>query len=196
MKSGAMKLIFASNNQHKADEIRAVLKPEISILTLKEAGIEIDIPEPHDTLEENAREKACTIYRMSKMDCFSEDTGLEVLALNGEPGVHSARYAGESRSFEANIEKLLRNLDGIDDRRAVFRSVICLVLRDREYLFEGICKGTIITERKGHKGFGYDPVFLPEGADHTFGEMALQEKTRYSHRTLAVGKLVTFLNNL
>lgn len=191
-----MELIFATNNQHKVEEINAVLPNHIHSLSLKEAGIDVDIPEPHDTLEENAREKARTIRQLTGKNCFSEDTGLEVVALNGEPGVKSARYAGEGRSFDANIEKLLANLAGKESRKAQFRTVICLLLNGEEHLFEGICRGVIIEERKGAQGFGYDPVFVPEGGDKTFAEMSLAEKNRVSHRKKAVDKLVAFLNNL
>ena len=191
-----MNLIFATNNQHKADEIKAVLPSHFTILTLKEAGIDIDISEPHPTLQENAREKAVTIFQLKKIDCFSEDTGLEVFALNGEPGVRSARYAGEDRSFQHNIEKLLHNLHGTENREAQFRTVICLLLNGREHFFEGVCKGRILAEQKGREGFGYDPVFVPDGADRTFAEMSLEEKSRYSHRSKAVAQLVLFLNNL
>lgn len=191
-----MNLIFATNNQHKADEIKAVLPSNFTILTLKEAGIDIDIPEPHPTLQENAREKAVTIFQLKGIDCFSEDTGLEVFALNGEPGVRSARYAGEDKSFQQNIEKLLQNLQGTENREAQFRTVICLLLDGREHFFEGVCKGQILAEQKGREGFGYDPVFVPDGADKTFAEMSLEEKNKYSHRSKAVAQLVLFLNNL
>jgi XTP/dITP diphosphohydrolase len=191
-----MELIFATNNQHKVEEINAVLPPTIHSISLKEAGIDVDIPEPHDTLEDNAREKARTIRSLTGKDCFSEDTGLEVDALNGEPGVQSARYAGEERSFDLNIDKLLVNLRGKPERNAQFRTVICLLVNGEEHLFEGICRGRIINERKGAQGFGYDPVFIPEGGDRTFAEMSLQEKSMFSHRKKAVDKLVAFLNNL
>lgn len=191
-----MNLIFATNNQHKADEINAVLPSHYEVLTLKEAGIDIDIPEPHPTLQKNAREKAVTIYQLKGTNCFSEDTGLEVFSLNGEPGVRSARYAGEEKSFSQNIEKLLQNLQGKDDRRAQFRTVICLILDGKEHFFEGICQGRILATQKGTEGFGYDPVFVPDGADKTFAEMSLEEKNRYSHRSKAVAQLVLFLNNL
>ena len=191
-----MKLIFATNNQHKVDEIRSVIAEKFDIITLKEAGIDIDIPEPHATLEANASEKSAVIYGMTGMNCFSEDTGLEVKALNGEPGVKSARYAGEDRSFDANIDKLLSNLAGKADRNARFRAVISLLIEGRESLFEGICEGQIINEKRGNKGFGYDPVFIPAGADKTFGEMSMEEKTKYSHRAKATEKLVAFLNSL
>ena len=191
-----MKLIFATNNQHKVDEIRSVIGKEFELMTLKEAGINIDIPEPHDTLEANASEKSTVIYKMTGINCFSEDTGLEVEALNGEPGVKSARYAGDSRSFDKNIDKLLHNLAGKDDWSARFRTVVSLIIDGKETLFEGICEGTIIADRKGTEGFGYDPVFVPAGSNKTFAEMTLAEKGKYSHRARAVEKLVAFLNTL
>jgi XTP/dITP diphosphohydrolase len=189
-----MKLIFATNNQHKAEEMRHALENKFEILTLKEAGIDIDIPEPYATLEENASEKSGTIYQLTKKNCFSEDTGIEVYALNGEPGVKSARYAGDSKSFDANIEKLLSNLTGKPNRRARFRAVISLIMDGKETLFEGICEGKIINEKKGSLGFGYDPVFVPDGATKTFAEMGLEEKNKFSHRTKAARKLVAFLS--
>ena len=191
-----MNLIFATNNQHKVDEIRAVLPSSFQIMTLKEAGINIDIPEPHETLQENAREKAVTINQLTGMDCFSEDTGLEVYALNGEPGVRSARYAGDDKSFRTNIDKLLHELGNNENRNAQFRTVICLLLNKEEYFFEGICQGKIIAAQKGSEGFGYDPVFVPDGAGKTFAEMSLEEKNRFSHRRKAVDKLVLFLSNV
>ncbi len=169
-----MTLIFATNNQHKVKEIRNVLGQTLNIITLKEAGIEADIPEPYDTLEANATAKSKTIYQMTGINCFSEDTGLEVVSLDGEPGVKSARYAGEHRSFDANIDKLLSNLAGRQDRSARFRTVISLLIDGKETLFEGICNGQIITEKRGDMGFGYDPVFIPEGSDRTFAEMSLE----------------------
>ena len=191
-----MDLIFATNNQHKVDEIRAVLPSHFQIKTLKEAGINIDIPEPHDTLQDNAREKAVTIYQLTGTNCFSEDTGLEVFSLNGEPGVKSARYAGEDKSFGKNIEKLLDNLKDKEDRRAQFRTVVCLLLNGEEHFFEGICKGQIIAQQRGMEGFGYDPVFVPDGADRTVAEMTLTEKNQFSHRRKAIDGLVSFLNQL
>ena len=191
-----MKLIFATNNQHKVDEIRQVTGDEFELMTLKEAGIDIDIPEPHDTLEANATEKSQTIYKLTGTNCFSEDTGLEVAALNGEPGVKSARYAGEGRSFDQNIEKLLTNLAGKADRSARFRTVISLLIDGKETLFEGICEGRITGERKDGQGFGYDPVFVPDGSDLSFAEMSMEEKAKFSHRRKATDKLVAFLNNL
>lgn len=192
----AMKLIFATNNQHKVEEIRHSIGQQFELLTLKEAGIDVDIPEPHDTIEANASEKSRTIYRMTDTNCFSEDTGLEVAALNGEPGVKSARYAGEDKAFDKNIDKLLHKLEGRDDTRARFKTVISLIIDGKETLFEGICNGRIIRERRGSKGFGYDPVFIPDGSDKTFGEMEMEEKDRFSHRAKAIQKLVTFLNIL
>ena len=189
-------LIFATNNQNKVEEIRKVTNGLFNIITLKEAGIDIDIPEPHDTLEANATEKSTVIHKMTKQNVFSEDTGLEVFSLNGEPGVKSARYAGEGRGFQENIDKLLHNLEGQTNRQAQFRTVVSLIWEDKEYLFEGICEGKIIAEQKGLQGFGYDPVFVPDGADITFAEMTMDEKNKYSHRKKAVSKLIDFLLNL
>jgi XTP/dITP diphosphohydrolase len=160
---------------------------------LKDAGIYIDIPEPFDTLEENASEKSKTIYILTKMNCFSEDTGLETEVLNGEPGVKSARYAGEDKAFDKNIEKLLHKLAGMHNRKARFRTIISLILDGREFLFEGICEGEIIAEKKGEKGFGYDPIFVPNGSNKTFAEMTMEEKNNFSHRKKAADKLVIFL---
>ena len=191
-----MKLIFATNNQHKVDEIRHAIGVAFELMTLSEAGIYIDIPEPYDTLEANASTKSKTIYQLSHVNCFSEDTGLEVEALNGEPGVKSARYAGDEKSFEKNIEKLLIKLSDKTDRSARFRTVISLIIDGQELQFEGICNGKITYERKGSLGFGYDPVFIPEGSDLTFAEMGLAEKDRFSHRAKAVAKLVAFLSHI
>jgi XTP/dITP diphosphohydrolase len=189
-------LIFATNNQHKVDEIRLVLGNRFNIITLNEAGIDIDIPEPHDTLEANASEKSAVIHQLTHKNCFSEDTGLEVASLNGEPGVKSARYAGEARSFNDNTEKLLVKLQPYTDRSARFRTVISLILNDKEYLFEGICTGVITTVKAGSNGFGYDPVFIPDGSTKTFAEMTMEEKSVFSHRKKAMEKLIAFLNSL
>ncbi|GAC1537688.1 MAG: non-canonical purine NTP diphosphatase [Sediminibacterium sp.] len=186
-------LIFATNNRNKVEEIRAAAGSQCNIITLEEAGITIDIPEPHDTLEANATEKSQTIHRLTGLDCFSEDTGLEVASLNGEPGVKSARYAGDGRDFQQNIDKLLQKLQSHTDRSARFRTVVSLILNNREYQFEGICAGRIIEEQKGISGFGYDPVFVPAGADKTFAEMSMAEKNAYSHRKKAVAQLINFL---
>jgi len=196
-----MKLIFATNNQHKVDEIRSVISNSfLEIITLKEAGIEIDIPEPFNTLEENASNKSRTIYEIERTNpavigCFSEDTGLEVEALNGEPGVKSARYAGEEKSFDKNIEKLLRKLEGIENRKAKFRTVISLIIDAKETLFEGICEGAIGFSKKGNDGFGYDPVFVPDGSNFTFAEMKMGEKNKFSHRKKATDKLIAYLSH-
>lgn len=187
-------LIFATNNQHKVDEIRTVIGSYFTIQTLQEAGINIDIPEPYNTLEENASTKSKTIFELTKENCFSEDTGLEVEALNGEPGVKSARYAGEGRNFQDNIDKLLLNLNNQTNRKARFRTVISLILNQQEYFFEGICEGNIITEQKGLSGFGYDPIFIPVGSDKTFAEMTMQEKNVFSHRKKATQQLIDFLS--
>jgi XTP/dITP diphosphohydrolase len=200
LRAGNMKLIFATNNQHKVDEIRSVIGHSIEIITLNEAGIDIDIPEPFNTLEENASNKSRTIYEMEKTNhsvtgCFSEDTGLEVEALNGEPGVKSARYAGEERSFDKNIEKLLKKLEGVSNRKAKFRTVISLIIDGKENLFEGICEGIIGYNKKGERGFGYDPIFVPNGSLHTFAEMAMPEKNQFSHRKKATDKLIAFLSD-
>jgi XTP/dITP diphosphohydrolase len=188
-----MTLIFATNNQHKVDEIKKVIGDHFDIVTLKDAGINIDIPEPHDTLEANATEKSTTINRLTNKNCFSEDTGLEVEALNGEPGVKSARYAGEEKNFQANIQKLLTKMKGKENRNAKFRTVVSLIIDNKEYLFEGVCKGRIIEEQRGEEGFGYDPVFVPEGSDKTFAEMSLDQKNIFSHRRKATDKLIDFL---
>jgi XTP/dITP diphosphohydrolase len=190
-----MKLIFATNNQYKVEEIRSAIgkNTSIEIVTLKEAGIEIDIPEPHETLEENASEKSRRIYELTKTNCFSEDTGLEVETLHGEPGVKSARYAGHEKSFERNIEKLLLKLEGIKNPKARFRTVISSIIDGKENLFEGICEGVIIHYKRGESGFGYDPVFVPDGSIHTFAEMSVAEKNQFSHRKKATDKLIAYL---
>lgn len=190
------KLIFATNNQHKVDEIKIVLKDVFDIITLTDAGIDIDIPEPHDTLEANASEKSFTIYKLTNKDCFSEDTGLAVDALNGEPGVKSARYAGEDRSFDANIDKLLTKLKAFDNKNAHFRTVISLLLNGKEQQFEGICEGVIINEKRGNNGFGYDAIFVPNGSEKTFAEMTSEEKGNFSHRKKAMVKLIDYLQTV
>ena len=187
------KLIFATNNQHKIDEIQPLLGKDFNLITLAEAGINIDIPEPHDSLEKNAIEKATTIFNITQHNCFAEDTGLEVTALNGEPGVKSARYAGDSRSSDKNIEKLLHKLEDFSDRSARFRTVIALIWNTQTYVFEGICNGTILTQPSGSNGFGYDAIFIPTGASYSFAQMPLIEKNTWSHRRKAVDKLTTFL---
>lgn len=188
-------LIFATNNANKVKEIKAVTGSTLSILSLAEAGIDIDIPEPHDSLEANASEKSGVIHQLTQKNCFSEDTGLEVEALNGAPGVKSARYAGETRDFQANIDLLLQNLKPHNNRAAQFRTVISLIWNQQEYLFEGICKGQILDVQRGHDGFGYDPVFVPDGATKTFAEMLLEEKNQFSHRKKAMQQLLAFLQS-
>jgi XTP/dITP diphosphohydrolase len=189
----SMRIVFATNNAHKVAEIRTAVGEQLNVVSLREAGIDIDIPEPWDTLEANATEKSSTIHRLTDDNCFSEDTGLEVYALNGEPGVHSARYAGEDRSPYANNQKLLQRLGGNPDRGARFRTVISLIWQDKEYLFEGICEGHILYEPSGNDGFGYDPIFAPAGETRSFARMTAEEKNHYSHRRKAADQLVAFL---
>lgn len=189
-------LIFATNNENKVAEIRSLLNENFKIISLLEAGIDIDIPEPFDTLEENAREKSEIIYKLTKTNCFAEDTGLEVKVLNNEPGVKSARYAGEERNFDMNVTKLLDKLKNTTDRVARFRTVICVTLNGKHNIFDGECKGDIIAERRGSGGFGYDCIFVPEGASKTFAEMSLPEKNIYSHRKKATQKLISYLKTL
>lgn len=186
-------LIFASNNVHKLREIQAAIGDKMHVLSLADARIEIEIPEPHDTLEANAREKSQTIHRLTGKNCFSEDTGLEVESLAGAPGVKSARYAGEEGDAEKNIGKLLHELAGRANRKARFRTVISLIYENTEYLFEGICEGEIIDNKQGSQGFGYDSVFIPSGSKLTFAEMEMSEKNAFSHRRKAADKLVLFL---
>lgn len=186
-------LIFATNNKHKIDEIRTVIGSKFNIITLAEAGINIDIPEPHDTIEENAAEKSTFIYNLTTKDCFGEDTGLEVEALNGEPGVKSARYAGEGRSSLDNINKVLQKLKGSSNRNAQFKTIISVIINGKQTQFEGICKGRIIEELKGTDGFGYDPIFIPNGCNKTFAEMTMEEKNIFSHRRKSTDKLIEFL---
>jgi len=186
-------IIFATNNLHKIEEIKRIVPANFNIITLKEAGVNQDIPEPYDTLEENASAKSSVIHQLTQQNCFSEDTGLEVTALNGAPGVKSARYAGEDRNFEENIQKLLHNMQDKTDRSARFRTVVSLIWNKEEYYFEGICEGNIIDAPRGDQGFGYDPVFVPDGSDKTFAEMDLKEKNKFSHRRKATDKLIEFL---
>src|SRR5271154_5775251 len=188
-----IQLIFATNNQNKVEEINSAVGNKIEIISLKDAGINIDIPESHATLPENASEKSKTIHQLTGENCFSEDTALEIDALNGEPGVKSARYAGDEKIFKKNIEKVLSNLTGINNRKAKFRTVISLILNEQEYFFEGICDGEIITTQRGENGFGYDSIFKPEGSAKTFAEMTLEEKNIFSHRKKAADKLIIFL---
>jgi XTP/dITP diphosphohydrolase len=193
MNAEKMLLVFATNNDHKLKEIRNILGNSFNLLSLKDLNIEEDIPENEPSLEGNALLKAKHVYRLLRLNVFADDTGLETDVLNGLPGVHSARFAGESKNSDDNIEKLLGMMDNSDNRKARFRTVIALILEGREYLFEGISEGTIISERRGREGFGYDPVFVPLGSTLTFAEMSLDEKNKISHRARAFKKLKEFL---
>ena len=187
-----MKLVFATNNAHKLKEVRSAL-PDYEIVSLGEASFSGNIPEDHDTLEANSHQKASFILEHTGLDCFADDTGLEVNALNGEPGVYSARYAGADCSFVDNVNKLLREMNGKEDRSAQFRTVITLLIDGELHQFEGVCKGHITQVPSGAGGFGYDPVFQPDGYHVTFAELSMEEKNKISHRGLAVQKLVSFL---
>lgn len=204
-------LIFATNNAHKTAEVRAALGAAFHLQTMREAGLDIDIPEPHPTLEDNALEKVRTVVRLTGRSAFAEDTGLEVFALGGEPGVKSARYAGEERADAANIRKLLTRLEEAGqttggnarvarpqgaNRSARFRTVMALILDGKENVFEGVCPGRIASAPRGDGGFGYDPVFIPDGSALTFAEMDMADKNRFSHRKKALDKLISFLNSI
>lgn len=189
-------LVFATHNSHKASEINNLLGGLYEIRELDAIGITEDIPENGDTLEANAREKARYVYDRTGLDVFADDTGLEVEALGGRPGVYTARYAGEECDSVKNMKKLLAELEGQSNRRARFRTVICLIIGGVEHLFEGIVNGTITNSFSGTEGFGYDPVFMPDGQNRTFAEMPLSEKNKISHRGLAVAKLVNFLRQI
>jgi len=198
-----MELVFATNNPDKIKEVKNLVSSKIKIISLIESGFTKDIAEDNETLEENARQKAWFIYKNLAMNCFADDSGLEVEALNNTPGVYSARYSriGNERYkkmdiVEGNIQKLLHNLKNITNRRARFRTVISLILYGKEFQFEGVVHGIILNERRGQEGFGYDPIFLPDGYSKTFAEMSMEEKNKISHRFLAVSKLVKFLNSL
>lgn len=190
-----MELIIATNNAHKVTEIKNGLPKHISVKSLKEVGITEEIPEEQDTLEGNASQKARYIYEKYQKNCFADDTGLEVEALDGAPGVYSARYAGENCSFEDNVLKILSEMQGKTNRHACFRTVIALIIDGKEYLFEGKVSGSITKEKLGNNGFGYDPVFLPDGYCITFAEMELEQKNNISHRGQAVVKLLKFLSD-
>ncbi len=188
-------LVFATNNEHKLRELAEILKGEFKLLSLNDISCSDDIPETGNTLEANASQKSFYIWDRYRMDCFSDDTGLEVAALNNEPGVRSARYAGEGRKANDNIDKVLAGLKDKEDRKACFRCVISLIIKGKEYLFEGRVDGQILPERHGSSGFGYDPVFLPDGFTQSFAEMDAETKNSISHRGRAVQKLVRFLHN-
>ncbi len=191
-----MKLVFATNNLHKLKEVQEMLSNSIEILSLKDIGCFEDIEETEITLEGNAKLKADYITEKYGFDCFADDTGLEVEALDGKPGVYSARYAGEHGNAEKNMEKLLVELQNKLSRKGKFRTIIALNLRNKQYLFEGICDGEILNEKTGVKGFGYDPIFKPSNASCSFAEMNSEEKNIISHRGIAIQKLVQFLNSL
>ena len=190
------KFVFATNNAHKLKEVAAIVGHQIELLSLEDIGCHDDIPETSDTLEGNALQKAKYVYERYHIDCFADDTGLEVEALDGAPGVYSARYAGEGHNSEENIRKLLHELEGKDNRKARFRTVFALIINGKEHLFEGIVKGEIIATKRGTSGFGYDPVFVPEGFTQTFAEMSDVQKNKISHRAIGVNKLCKFLNTL
>lgn len=190
-----MKLVFATANRNKAIEVEKLVPEHIRVMTLEDAGITEEIPETAPTIAGNALQKAKYVVEKCRLNCFADDTGLEVEALNGEPGVYSARYAGEEKNADANMNKLLEKLEGTENRNAQFKTVIALLINGKEYLFEGIVKGKISRAKHGEKGFGYDPVFIPEGYDKTFAEMELEQKNTISHRAIAVKKLVDFLNS-
>jgi len=191
-----MELVFATNNKHKLEELQAILGNQFKLLSLKDIGCNEEIPEEQDTLEENASQKAFYVYNKFGRNCFADDTGLEIEALNGEPGVYSARYAGEERSAEANMNKVLDKLAKIKNRNARFRTVISMVIEGNETQFEGVVDGGILTEKKGGSGFGYDPIFQPTGFTLSFAEMNLKDKNHISHRGRAVEKLVNYLKNV
>ncbi len=188
------KFVFATNNAHKLEEVTAILGNKIEILSMKDIDCHTDIPETADTLEGNASLKARYIFENYQLDCFADDTGLEVEALNGAPGVYSARYAGDAHNSEANMKKLLQDMEGIENRKAQFRTVFALIINGKEHLFEGIVKGEITKHRHGTSGFGYDPVFIPEGYTQTYAEMGNELKNKISHRALATNKLCNFLS--
>lgn len=190
-----MEIVFASNNAHKLEEVRSKLPKEFRVLSLKDVLGDVDIPETGETLNENASIKSRYVFERTGKNCFSDDTGLEIAALNGEPGVYSARYAGEGCTFQDNMNKVLKNLEGSENRSACFRTVISLILDGKEHYFEGRVDGEILTEEQGTDGFGYDPIFRPNGFEQTFAQMSLEQKNQISHRGLAVQKLVEFLRN-
>ena len=191
-----MRLVFATNNKHKQEEMSAILGDKVELLSLADIDCHDDIPETADTLEGNALIKARHIYNKYGLPCFADDTGLEVDALDGAPGVYSARYAGENNDSEANMRKLLHNLTGKSERSAQFRTVIALIIEGEEFLFDGIVRGSIAEERKGTAGFGYDPIFVPDGYEESFAQMASEQKNAISHRSRAAAALNEYLNKL
>ncbi len=190
-----MELCFATNNLHKLEEVSSLLGDTFHLLSLKDIGCETELPENQDTLEGNSLEKAAYVHRHYKIPCFADDTGLEVDALNGAPGVYSARFAGPQKDSQDNIKLLLEKLEGVSNRSAQFRTVITLIIGDKINHFEGIVRGKIAEKLSGHSGFGYDPVFIPEGYDISFAEMSMEQKNQLSHRGIAIRKLTDFLKN-
>lgn len=189
-------LVLATNNPHKVEEIRNILGSSLSIKTLNELGFFEDIPENSPTLQGNASQKSHFLFDKFGCNCFADDTGLEVEVLDGAPGIYSARYAGEAKDPEANMRKLLKELEGKESRKARFRTVISLIWEGQEYFFEGIVEGVILTEKRGEEGFGYDPIFQPDGYDRSFAQLTMQEKNEISHRGRAVQKLLQFLQSV
>ena len=191
-----IELVFATNNLHKLDELSKLAGDNFHLLSLKDVNCTDDIPETADTLEGNAALKARFIWEKFEKNCFADDTGIEVEALNGQPGVYSARYAGEDQNSEANLAKLLQDMVCVTNRKARFRTVICLILKGKESYFEGIVNGVLLAERHGEEGFGYDPIFVPEGYEQTFAEMDMGLKNSMSHRGRATEKLLQFLKSV
>ena len=191
-----MELVFATNNLHKIKEIGPLIKNSFHLLSLSDLNFKGEIPENQSTLKGNASQKSHFIFEKFTLNCFADDTGLEIDALNGEPGVYSARYAGEGCSFQDNIDKVLFKMQGVTNRTARFRTIISLILDGKEFYFEGFVNGKVLTEKHGSDGFGYDPIFMPDGYDVSFAEMTLEEKNLISHRSVAVKKLADFLNTL
>lgn len=191
-----MKLVFATNNKNKAIEIQQLIGDKFEILSLQDINCKEEIPEEQETIEGNAQQKAHYVFEKFQINVFADDTGLEIESLNGEPGVYSARYAGEERNPDKNMDKVLNLLANQTNRNAQFKTVICLIINQEEFLFEGFVKGKIIHDKRGNLGFGYDPIFIPNGYDRTFAEMTLKEKSKISHRAIAVNKMIEFLKNI
>ena len=191
-----MKIVFATNNKHKLEEVKNIINNRFEILSLKDINCFEEIPETQNTIERNASQKTQYIYDKFNINCFADDTGLEIDALNGEPGVYSARYAGERCTFDDNIEKVLKKLKGVSNRKAQFKTVISLIIDGKEHQFTGIIEGTLLKERRGTSGFGYDPIFLPKAYNKTFAELSSEEKNKISHRGTASRKLADFLKNI
>lgn len=189
-------LVFASNNLNKLNEIALLLPAGIVLKGLADIGCADDLPETQPTIEGNALQKAKYVNEKFKVNCFADDTGLEIAALNGQPGVYSARYAGETKNADANMEKVLAEMKDLSDRSARFKTVVALVWNSKEYLFEGVVEGVITKSKLGSQGFGYDPIFIPDGSDKTFAQMDLAEKNKVSHRARAMNKLIIFIKNL